>query len=75
MGVLALAAAINLLNVSNDIVNDLAIKPIHGLKGDFLTRFDGLLGDLSSEFSQSCRPTGTDSTYVHTNLAFSRGAA
>ena len=75
MGVLALAAALDLLNVSDDIVNDLPIKPIHRLEGDLLTRFDGLLGHLLSELSQSCRPTGTDPTHIHTNLAFSRGAA
>ena len=73
--VLTLTATLYLLNVSDGIVNDLSINTIHRLKGDLLTRFDGLLGHLSSEISQSCRSTGTNPTHVHTDLAFSRGAA
>ena len=75
MGILALTATLQLLKFSDGIVNDLPINPIHRLEGDLLTRFEGLLGHPSSEISQSSRPTGTDPTNVHADLAFSRGTA
>ena len=73
--ILPFAATLNLIDPSNNIMDDLALHPIHRLQSDLLTGFNGLIGHSSSELGQSCGAAGPNPAHVHPDLALSSASA